>query len=673
MMLVGVYLLVLLLAAVVVSIVAPRTKGIVAIYGIVAMAAISAVPAVDALIGNTHTYNFAGSYVTGPIGMEIDPLSAWFMLVISFTMITSVIYGQQYMNAYADSRNELSLHWICYLLVHAGLMSVCAMRNSIGFLISWEIMALGAFFLVIFEREKVRTIRAGINYLIQSHLAILLLTVAFIWVAIVSGTYSFDGIMQFVSQQSRLASLGLMLLFFVGFAFKAGFVPFHTWLPHAHPAAPSHVSGMMSGVLIKIGIYGIMRMLLIINVNYMVMGFFILIISVVTGIYGVMLAIIQHNLKRLLAYHSVENIGIIGIGIGVGCIALGCNNNSLAIIGFAGALLHVLNHSLFKSLLFYGAGNVYQATHCMDIEHFGGLIRKMPQTAMLFLLASLAICGLPPFNGFVSEFLIYNGLFDGINSIQGSGRTVALALSMAGLALIGGLAIMCFTKAFGTIFLGQPRAKLHSEPKEFGFVRLFPMYMAGGMIVAIGIAPKFFIGALNGALQQFVGNNATGESFQAVTTLSAIGIYMLVFIGIAAVVYGLRRWFTSHLPESKGETWGCGYLAPTPKIQYTASSFVRSYRRLAKSVLQVKKRKIDVEGIFPGKAEYATEALDRTETGLIIKPLRMIRRLLSHFSIMQNGRLQFYIFYGMFFIILIAGVPFMFKLIRLFINYLNTL
>lgn len=675
MMLVGVYLLVLLLATVVVGIVAPRAKGIVAICGIVAMAAISAIPAVDALLGNTHTYNFAGSYVTGPISLVVDPISAWFMLVISFTMVTSVIYGQQYMNAYADRRSALSLHWICYLLVHAGLMSVCAMRNSIGFLISWEIMALGAFFLVIFEGEKVRTIRAGINYLIQSHLAILLLTVAFIWVALVSGTYSFDGISQFVGQQSRLACFGLMLLFFVGFAFKAGFVPFHTWLPHAHPAAPSHVSGMMSGVLIKIGIYGIIRMLLIINVNYLVMGFFILVISVVTGVYGVMLAIIQHNLKRLLAYHSVENIGIIGIGIGVGCIGLGSANNALALIGFAGALLHVLNHSLFKSLLFYGAGNVYQATHCMDIEHFGGLIRKMPQTAMLFLLASLAICGLPPFNGFVSEFLIYNGLFDGINSVQGSGRTVALVLSMAGLALIGGLAIMCFTKAFGTVFLGQPRAKLHNEPTEFGFVRLLPMYMAGAMIIAIGLAPKFFIGALNGALRQLVGNQlATGEALPtSFTTLNAIGIYMLMFVAIVAVVYAIRRWLTSRLPESKGETWGCGYLAPTPKIQYTASSFVRSYRRLAKSVLQVKKHKIDVEGIFPGKAEYATEALDRTETGLIIKPLRLFRRIIGKFSFLQNGRLQFYIFYGMLFIILIAGVPFMFKLIRLFINYLNTL
>lgn len=670
-MIVGIYLLVLLLAVVLVGVASPRGKGIVAVCGIIAMSVISGIPAVEALLGRTFDVVFAGSQVTGPIQIAVDPLSAWFMLIISFTMITSVLYGNQYMKAYIERRSALSLHWICFLLVHAGLMSVCAMRNSIGFLVSWEIMALGAFFLVIFEGEKVRTIRAGINYLIQSHLAILILTIAFIWVALVSGTYSFDGISVFVAEKSRLASFGLMLVFFVGFAFKAGFVPFHTWLPHAHPSAPSHVSGMMSGVLIKIGIYGILRMLLAINVNYLAIGFFILVISVITGIYGVMLAIIQHNLKRLLAYHSVENIGIIGIGIAVGCIGLGYGNQILALIGFAGGLLHVLNHSLFKSLLFYGAGNVYQATHCMDIEHFGGLIRKMPQTALLFLLASLAICGLPPFNGFVSEFFIYNGLFQGINGSQGSGQTLALVLAMAGLALIGGLAILCFTKAFGTVFLGQPRMPLHAEPKEFGFAKLLPMYMAGAMIVAVGLFPQFFVNAIGRVLCQFVPGQSCYSLPQTFTALNSIGIYMLGTVLVALVVYGIRRMFTRRLPEAEGDTWGCGYLAPTPKIQYTASSFVRTYRQLARGLLKVRKRKVAVDGIFPGYAEYSTEALDRTETGLILKPLRLLRRFLLKFSLLQNGRLQFYILYGMAFIILVAGIPFAVKLVKMLINYIN--
>ena len=541
-------------------------------------------------------------------------------------------------------------------------------------MVAWELMAFSSFVLVIFEGDKVRTIRAGINYLIQSHIGVALLTVAFVWVAMVSGTYDFSGIGQFVATQSKAACFGLMMLFFIGFAFKAGFVPFHTWLPHAHPAAPSHVSGMMSGVLIKIGIYGIVRMLILINVNYLAVGYFILAISVITGVYGVMQAIVQHNLKKLLAYHSVENIGIIGIGIGVGCLGLGYENQMLAIIGFAGGLLHVLNHSLFKSLLFYGAGNVYQATHTMDIEHFGGLIKKMPQTALLFLLASLAICGLPPFNGFVSEFIIYNGLFGGINASFSTASVLMFVAAMAGLALIGGLAIMCFTKAFGIVFLGEPRHEFHSQPSEFGFARLLPMYLVGLLIIAIGLFPQFFVSALRLVVAQVVGH----DTLQGLLPLCCgaikwVGWYMIGFVALVALVFALRSLFTRRLPKAEGDTWGCGYLAPTPKIQYTASSFVRSYRRLAKPVLQIRKRAVDVDGVFPSPASYSTEALDRTETGFIHLPLCKFRLMLNKLSFLQNGRLQNYILYGLLFIVVALGLPFVCHLFRVFVNYLNTL
>ncbi|MBR5958353.1 MAG: hypothetical protein IKZ99_08325 [Salinivirgaceae bacterium] len=671
---IGIYLLTLLAAVLLVGCLNPNGKSLVAVCGTVALSVVSSVPAVGALMGQTFACDFAGSFFTGPVRVIIDPLSAWFVLVINFTMITSVLYGRQYMQAYADRRSALSLHWMCYLLVHAGLTSVCAMHNSIGFLVAWEVMAFSSFVLVIFEGDKVRTIRAGINYLIQSHIGVALLTVAFVWVAMVSGTYDFSGIGQFVATQSKAACFGLMMLFFVGFAFKAGFVPFHTWLPHAHPAAPSHVSGMMSGVLIKIGIYGIVRMLILINVNYLAVGYFILAISVITGVYGVMLAIVQHNLKKLLAYHSVENIGIIGIGIGVGCLGLGYENQMLAIVGFAGGLLHVLNHSLFKSLLFYGAGNVYQATHTMEIEHFGGLIKRMPQTALLFLLASLAICGLPPFNGFVSEFIIYNGLFSGINASFSTASVLMFVAAMAGLALIGGLAIMCFTKAFGIVFLGTPRHEFHNEPAEFGKARLLPMYMVGILIVAIGLFPQYFVGAIRSVLGQMVG----ADVLQTVLPLCCgamtwISWYMLGFVVLVALVYGLRSLCARRLPVAEGDTWGCGYLAPTPKIQYTASSFVRSYRRLAKPLLNIRKRAVDVEGIFPTDAAYSTEALDHTETGLIHRPLRVFRLMLSKLSFLQNGRLQNYILYGLLFIVVVLGVPFICHIIRVFINYLNTL
>ena len=262
------------------------------------------------------------------------------------------------MKKYRDRKSDITMHCIAFILVQFALIGICAVQNGFIFLLFWELMALSVFLLVIFEHQKPETIKAGLNYIVQSHISIVFIMLGFLYVAFKTGKFDFDAIRDFSDQQNILAGTALFLCFFIGFAIKAGFVPFHTWLPYAHPAAPSHVSGIMSGVVIKIGIYGILRMLLLIKTDYATIGYIILFISIFTGIYGVMLATIQHDLKKLLAYHSIENIGIIGIGIGIGCIGLGSTNKWMAILGFSGALLHTLNHSLFKSLLFFSAGNV---------------------------------------------------------------------------------------------------------------------------------------------------------------------------------------------------------------------------------------------------------------------------------------------------------------------------
>ena len=315
------------------------------------------------------------------------------------------------MKAYQNQKKNISLHSIALILLHTALISLCTIQNSLVFLIVWEVMAISAFLTIIFEHDKMATIKAGINYLIQSHISIVFLMFWFIWVAFKTGSYDFDALTAYTTQNQGATGIFLFLIFFVAFAIKAGFVPFHTWLPYAHPAAPAHISGIMSGVIIKIGIFGILRMITIIKTDYYTIGLVILTFSVISGLYGVMLAIVQHNLKKLLAYHSIENIGIIGMGIGIGWIGLGKGNYLLASLGFAGGLLHTLNHALFKSLLFFTAGNVYKATHTLHIDHLGGLIKKMPQTAILFLIAAIAISGIPPFNGFISEFIIYSGFY----------------------------------------------------------------------------------------------------------------------------------------------------------------------------------------------------------------------------------------------------------------------
>jgi formate hydrogenlyase subunit 3/multisubunit Na+/H+ antiporter MnhD subunit len=361
------------LTAVLIPFLSLKGKAIAVYAVVIMMAVISGYQAVEVLMGHEFNLLFSGNFVSGDIRLRIDALSAWFILIINFSFLTGGFYGIFYMSAYRQQTKNLSLQAILFILLNASLTGLCVIQNGFIFLIVWEIMALSAFLSILFEHEKTSVVKAGINFLIQSHISILFLMIGFILVVSKTGSYDFDSIYLYSFQHQGAFSLLLFGFFFIGFAIKAGFIPFHTWLPYAHPAAPAHISGIMSGVLIKIGIFGILRMLLLIHVDYVMVGSAILVLSIISGLYGVMLAILQHNLKKLLAYHSIENIGIIGIGIGLGCLGLGFRNPVLSSLGFAGALLHVLNHSLFKSLLFFTAGNVYQATHTLyTVVYLGG-------------------------------------------------------------------------------------------------------------------------------------------------------------------------------------------------------------------------------------------------------------------------------------------------------------
>ena len=409
--------------------------------------------AFPALSGSLVYYSFyAGSFL-GTIPISIDGLSSWFILIVNFTSVTGVLYGIGYLKKQTESASKLTLHWILYMLFHLSMVWVCMLQNGLVFLIAWEIMSLTSLLLIIFDNNNQKTLKAGINYLVQMHISVVLLTVGFIMVYYKIGSFNFDAIgTYFISNNNIL----LFLLFFIGFGLKAGFIPLHTWLPHAHPAAPSHISGVMSGVIVKLGIYGIFRVITFLKFDYLLIGEIILIISVLTGLYGILNAAVNRDFKKMLAYCTIENIGIIGIGMGVGLIGVGNGNALLYYLGFGGALLHVLNHSLFKSLLFYSAGSVYHQTHTRNMDKLGGLIKDMPKTAVIFLVGAIAIGGIPPFNGFISEFIIYSGLTEGIqtNSIS---QILVFVLSFAALSIIGGISILTFTKAFGTIFLGNKR------------------------------------------------------------------------------------------------------------------------------------------------------------------------------------------------------------------------
>jgi formate hydrogenlyase subunit 3/multisubunit Na+/H+ antiporter MnhD subunit len=384
-----------------------KLKKLAAIAVVLSAGSIHILNAVKVMSGVSIDFTINAGFPFGDIPVRIDSLSAFFMIVVTFTLSTGVTYGFHYMSKYNDEPEKQSLHWCSYVILQAGMMGVCMMQNILAFLMSWELMTVSAFILVIYDSETPNTIRAGLNYFVQSHIGVLLIITGFIWIASSAGSFDLAVIISAVKNNTIHPGPWPFMILFAGFAFKAGFVPLHTWLPWAHPAAPSHVSGVMSGVIIKMGIYGIFRVLPVYQGNMLQIGRLILLISAATALYGVMVAIIQHNLKRLLAYHSVENIGIIGMGIGLGAIGTGMGNVTVALAGYCGALLHTLNHSLFKSLLFFTAGTVYRKAHTLNIEELGGLAKRMPYTAALFLIAALAITGLPPFNGFISEFLIY--------------------------------------------------------------------------------------------------------------------------------------------------------------------------------------------------------------------------------------------------------------------------
>ena len=617
---------------------------------------LSTVWSIEVLFGNIPeikiTYQLP--FILKTFNLTIDRLSAFFILVVNITVFVGSIYARGYLKPYYQSKNSLrfSIHFFSYLWLYFSMIMVVIIREGLSFLIVWEIMAISSFLLVIFDAEDTTIMKTGISYLIQMHVGMFFLMVAFLIVDRETGEMSFDALSTYFSSHSNLF---LFILFFIGFGIKAGFIPLHTWLPQAHPAAPSHVSGVMSGVMIKMGIYGILRVLLSVQYDLLQIGILILVVSLISGILGVMMAIVQHDLKRLLAYHSIENIGIIGIGIGLGVIGLSTGNNALSLLGFSGGLLHVLNHSLFKSLLFFNAGSVYQATHTRNIEQLGGLMKRMPYTSVLFLIGSLAICGLPPFNGFISEYLIYLGMFKSLSAAS-LYQSITILGTIVGLSLIGGLAIFCFTKAFGIVFLGEPRSEKAFSAVEVSKDMIIPQYISVVLIVLIGLVSVWFVKPVFEIISAgFRLTNISIEAVSSMSDLTQISIISGIFILTVVILLIYRHYHLKSKVVSYGPTWGCGYTAPSPKQQYTATSYAYNYNHLAKPVLQTEKmmKEITEDEIFPSGRIFKSRSDDVFRRVLIDKPVDLVSGLLKTIAIMQTGRIQHYILYAFVFMLVI--------------------
>jgi hydrogenase-4 component B len=618
----------------------------------------TSIPAIQVLINDLTTqYNLHLSYPFENISLRIDSLTAWFMLIINLTCINGALYGIGYMKPYNAQKNNTSLHWILFVIFQSSMLWVCMLQHSLAFLIAWEIMSISSLLLVMFEHSKSETIKAGVNYLVQMHIGVVMLVVGFIWVYLSEGSFDFSAIGIFFSQHSPF---WLFLIFFIGFGIKAGFIPLHTWLPHAHPAAPSHISGVMSGVIVKLGIYGILRMITYLHSGFLQIGEVILFLSLFTAFYGILNAAVHRDFKRMLAFCTIENIGIIGMGIGIGLIGKATGNSFMFFIGFAAALLHTLNHSLYKSLLFFTAGNIYQQTHTRDMEQLGGLNKSMPVTGFLFLCGALAIGAMPPFNGFVSEFLIYTGLVEGIQSsnIQ---FNLLMIISIAGLAVTGGISMLTFTKSYSTIFLGSARKPLAHTPKEISIVMRIPLFIILALMLLIGIFPNVILAIVVPVIKVFDSNYtpfaAKNIASPALVMTGRVSLFLIVLV---AFIYFIRTNISKRRSRTFLPTWGCGYVAPNTKMQYTGKSFAKSFAKLFSFFVSEKKKykEIDASTIFPSIRSYQSRYNEFFETRIIDKLNNRLIGFLNYFTFIQSGQTQSYVLYGLLFIIVLIAATF---------------
>jgi formate hydrogenlyase subunit 3/multisubunit Na+/H+ antiporter MnhD subunit len=631
-----------------------KLRPFVAATSVILIALATSLLALKGIATNGLEFNINGGSFIGTVPFRIDSLSAWFILIVNFISTTGILYGIGYLKAYKSQRSINTMHWVLFILFQCSMLWVCMVQNGIAFILAWEIMSLSSLLLILFDHTNQQVLKAGINYLVQMHVSVVFLTVAFIWVYFKTGTFDFKGIETYFGSNTNI---WLFLVFFVGFGLKAGFIGLHTWLPHAHPAAPSHISGVMSGVIVKMGIYGIFRIISCLKTDYLLLGEIVLTLSLLTGIYGILNASVHRDFKKMLAYCTIENIGIIGIGIGVGLIGLGKSQNLLYFLGFGGALLHVLNHSLFKSLLFYSAGSVYQQTHTRNMDKLGGLIKFMPQTAIIFLIGAIAIGGIPPFNGFISEFLIYCGLLEGIHSSDISQITL-MVLTFAGMSIIGGISILTFTKTFGTIFLGNRRQNLQHEPHEVSIIMLVPQYITIAMMLVVAFSPGYFLNIVSNILY---GNIFPGLKIGSIGPLNYlpimkdISLYSFLFLIIIGFTFLIRFLIARKQEEKYIATWGCAYASPNTRMQYTGKSFSKTLGKLLNFVLIEKKnyKELKPDEIFPKNRKYNSSYLDFFEHKAINPFIHQLKKFINVFNFVQNGKVQAYVLYGIIFILIV--------------------
>ncbi len=574
----------------------------------------------------------------GALSLHLDPLAAVFILPICVVGGASALYGGAYLRPHAGER-PMGAPLAAYNLLLASMTTVCLADNLLLFLIAWELMTLSSYSLVIHDHGDPVVREAGRRYLIAAHLATAALVLLFLLL-------SADGVVALSTASPRSSGAPAALLFLlalVGFGTKAGLVPFHVWLPDAHPAAPSHVSALMSAVMVTMGFYGLARCLPLFGPPPLWWGLVLMALGVIGALGGIAFALAQRDVKRLLAYSTIENAGIIALGFGVGVTGMALHQPMLAGLGWAGGLLHLWNHSLFKALLFQGFGAAAQGAHSRDAETLGGVLRHWPLVGALLVLGAAAIASLPGLNGFTGEWLIAYGLLTGGTGLSGVPQ-VALLGGLVAVALTGGLAVACFTRLVGVTLLGEARSERIRRAVAPGWEMWVPMGVLAARCAAAGWLPDRLVTLLTPALATVAPGAPPGPLAAALVPVGAAGMLVAGALGLAC---GARWLLRRRAPAARpAVTWGCGYPKPAVRMQYTASSFAQPITRVLQPLLRSQvQRDLPGSAAWPVAASWRSSTADRALNQVYQPLFTAVERALLRLRGLQQGRVTTYLLY----------------------------
>jgi hydrogenase-4 component B len=606
------------------------------------------------LAGGTVSLTISQLLPVGGIELGIDRLSAFFIAVIAIGAVPATLYAFGYTRGY-EGRYSLAGMGAALNLFLASMILVVMARNALTFLALWEAMSLASYFLVMTENDNHKTQRAGWLYFVMAHAGFACLLIGFLFLSRATGSMEFAGWQAGSGTLSNTTRNLIFVVLSLGFGSKAGVIPLHIWLPEAHPAAPSHVSALMSGVMIKLGIYGLIRAGFDwLGAGPSWWGGALLVVGTVSAVLGVLYAMVDPDLKRLLAYSSVENIGIILLGVGAAMLFRTYQLPALAALALVASLYHTLNHAVFKSLLFMGAGAVLHAAHTRNMEEMGGLIKRMPQTAVLFLIGSVAIAALPPFNGFISEWLTFQSLLLSFQ-IPDKAINLTFALSVAALALTSGLAAACFIKAFGISFLALPRSEPARQAREVSVSMRAAMALLAAACFALGVAPVAVLRFLSRTTSELLGpapdlqfnwnSIIASDSFATVSPLWIAGALAAL---LASIPIALRI-FRANTARRYYETWGCGRAVQTARFEYTATSFANPFKRVF-SVLYRPVKAFAIEfhpesRFFVRTIRYSNEARSIFDDAIYGPLDRILRSFAQRVRLLQSGNVNLYLLY----------------------------